>query len=94
MDIVVLRKGKKMYKRKRKGRSINHYWKFVKYKGDGAFYARCGCGFRYACFKHDPPNTLRSVPAPEKLYNYCPCCGARKKWYYEKPMKIDRYWFE
>ena len=83
-----------MSKKKRKGRAIDHCWQFVKYKGDGAFYAKCSCGFRYACYKHDPPNTLRSVPDPEKLYNYCPYCGARKTRYYDEPVYINKYWFE
>lgn len=80
----------------KKGRAKDHCWEFVKYKGDGAFYARCSCGFRYACYKHDPPDALRIVPAPEKLYNYCPHCGARKTRYYDEPIYIDKYkyWFE
>ena len=80
-----------MSKHKRKGRAIDHYWQFVKYKGDGAFYAKCSCGFYYDCYKHDPPDTLHSIPAPEKLYDYCPCCGAKKTRYYDEPIYINRY---
>ncbi len=81
-----------MPKHKRKGRAIDHYWRFCKYKGDMAFYAKCSCGFYYPCYKNSiPPNT---VPAPEKLFNYCPHCGARKIRYYKEPIYIDRYSFE
>lgn len=83
-----------MSKHKRKGRSIDHYWQFVKYKGNGAFYAKCSCGFHYACFRHEPPDTLHIVPDPEKLHNYCPHCGARKTRYYTEPVRINKYWFE
>ena len=79
-------------RKRRKGRSIDHYWQFVKYKGDGAFHARCSCGFRYSCYEHD--DALRIVPSPEKLYYYCPNCGERKTRYYEEPVYIDKYWFE
>ena len=80
-----------MSNHKRKGRSIDHYWQFVKYKGDGAFYARCSCGFYYGCDKPKFGNaTIPRVPDPEKLHHYCPNCGARKTKYYEEPIYIDR----
>lgn len=79
--------------KRRKGRSIDHYWQFVKYLGDAAYYAKCKCGFRYACYK-ELPDSILITPSPEKLYNYCPYCGARKTRYYEEPVYIDKYWFE
>ena len=82
-----------MSKRKRKGRAIDHVWEFVKYKGDLCFYARCSCGFRYGCWK-SKPGTLITEPAPEKLYNYCPLCGARKTKYSIRNERIDKYSFE
>lgn len=87
-------RGNVMSRHKRKGRAIDHYWQFCKYKGDTAFYARCSCGFRHPCFKNIQPNTLCIVPDPEKLFNYCPHCGARKTRYYEEPIYINRYSFE
>jgi len=83
-----------MSRHKRKGRAIDHCWKFCKYKGDISFYAKCSCGFLYPCYKNIPPNPIHIVPAPEKLFNYCPHCGARKTRYYEETIYIDRYLFE
>ena len=40
-----------MNNRSRQKRSTDHFWQVVKYKGDGAFYARCKCGYRYCCSK-------------------------------------------
>ena len=84
-----------MSRKKRKGRSIDHMWRFVKYKGDMAFYARCSCGFQYACYKeHSKEQRLPLEIAPEKLYNYCPLCGARKTKYFGSIMRIERYPWE
>ncbi len=84
-----------MSRHNRKGRSIDHYWQFVKYKGDVAFYAKCSCGFHYGCYKnHSIEQPFPIEPDPEKLYNYCPHCGARKTRYIGEPVYIDRYWFE
>ena len=79
---------------KRKGRGIDHQWKFYKYKGDAAYYARCKCGFEYACYKNTKPSGFPIVPAPEKLYYYCPHCGAKKTRYCAEPVYIDdaRWW--
>lgn len=79
--------------KKRKGRSIDHTWRFVQYKGDLAIYAKCSCGFRYACQRPDG-NMFKTVAAPEKLYYYCPICGARKTKYIEEIIKIDHSWWE
>ena len=80
-----------MSKKRRKGRSIDHTWQCVKYKGDIGYYAKCSCGFHYGC------NRGKGIAlefAPEKLWNYCPKCGARKKWYCEDVKYIDKYFFE
>ena len=77
------------------GRRKDHLWRFVKYKGDGCFYAKCSCGFYYGCDKPKFDNqTIPTVPAPEKLYNYCPNCGARKTRYIDEPEYIDKYMWE
>lgn len=78
--------------KRRKGRGIDHVWRFVKYKGDAAHYARCKCAFRYACYNMN--KGLGTTPAPEKLYYYCPMCGAKKTMYDEEVKKIDKYSFD
>ena len=84
-----------MSKKKRKGRGINHGWRFGEYKGDIAIYAICpDCRFIYACDKEKYRGGIPRVPAPEKLYPYCPLCGARKTWYEEEVEKIDMYPWE
>lgn len=84
-----------MSKHKRKGRAIDHYWQFVKYKGNEAYYAKCSCGFQYVCDKSKFENYhIPRTPDPEQLYNYCPICGARKTKYYPESVYIDKYWFE
>ena len=85
-----------MSKKKRKGRAIDHCWKFVKYKGDVGFYAKCNCGYHYGCSTRKYKDAaLPMIPAPGKLYNYCPHCGARKTRYCDEPIAyIDKYWFE
>lgn len=77
----------------KKGRRKDHLWQFVKYKGDAAFYARCSCGFYYACYKN-VVGQLSLEPDPEQLYNYCPLCGSRKIRYTETVKKIDKYSWE
>ena len=79
----------------KKGRRKDHLWQFVKYKGDGCFYAKCSCSFHYACDKPKFDNqTIPRVPAPEKLYYYCPNCGARKTRYIDEPKYIGKYIWE
>lgn len=78
----------------KKGRKKDHVWQFVKYKGDIAFYARCSCGFHYACYKNPVVGQLVLESAPEKLYKYCPFCGSRKTRYIETVKKIDKYPWE
>ena len=78
----------------KKGRRKDHVWQFVKYKGDGAVYAKCNCGFRYGCYKEKNKASLIMIPAPEKLYRYCPWCGSRKTRYIEEVKRKERYPWE
>lgn len=75
----------------RKGRGIDHHWEIRKYLGDIALYAHCKCGFEYACSssKRKPDGSFSFEQEITKLYSYCPCCGARKKWYNPEPKKIE-----
>lgn len=74
-------------------RGTDHCWSFVKYSDDQAIYAKCSCGFAYKCDKPpQPPKVLPLDPYPEKLYNYCPLCGARKTKYYPEVKKIKTLW--
>jgi len=73
----------------RKKRRKDHYWSFVKFDGNEAIYAVCSCGFCYLCYKSaQPPRVLPLEPDPDKLYPYCPLCGARKIKYYPEVKKI------
>ena len=55
-------------------------WKLVKYKGDISIYAKCKCGFRYACShsKKNEDGTWSFEQIVDNLYPYCPICGSRK----------------
>ena len=70
----------------RKGRGIDHNWEVRKYKGDGAYYACCRCGWYYACGSIID----RQKPEEWKMYPYCPSCGAHKKRYNIKPQKMEK----
>ena len=74
----------------RRGRRIDHSWEIRKYKYDMALYAHCRCGFQYAC-SHNKRTENGFILEQEisSLYNYCPNCGAHKKWYNEEPRKMD-----
>ncbi len=92
----------------KKGRRKDHIWRFVKYLGDAAIYAKCSCGFRYRCDKgingspigRDPDANglyycpICREPDANKLYYYCPICGSRKTRYIEKVERINKYSFE
>jgi len=67
-------------------RGKDSHWKVCRYTGDGAFYAHCKCGFYYSC--GDIINRIKDTDW--KIYRYCPCCGARKKWYNEEPIKMEK----
>lgn len=76
-------------KKRRKGRQIDHSWRFIRYKDDVAIYASCKCGYTYACYKIE--NIYTILPAPEKLHPYCPSCGSRKKTYTPDVVKVNVY---
>lgn len=71
---------------KHNGRGIDHHWNVRKYTGDAAYYARCRCGYYYCC----GDSLFRKNYVDWTLYNYCPSCGAHKKWLNPKPQLIDR----
>ena len=77
-------------------RGTDHEWLVVKYKGDGAVYARCKCGFEYNCGKSRrmEDGTWTMAQYPTIIYSYCPYCGARKKRYNEEPEKLDEFQWE
>lgn len=75
-------------------RGKDHTWELIKYKGDGAIYAKCKCKYYYRCStdaieEDGTRNPFHQVPTI--FYLYCPQCGARKKWYTNEIKKIDRY---
>jgi len=74
-------------------RGTDHEWQIVQYKGDIALYARCKCGYRYACSqsKRAPDGTWTFEQEVRWLHNYCPQCGARKLRYNENVVKLDEY---
>ena len=74
-------------------RGTDHEWLVVKYKGDGAVYARCKCGFEYDCGKSRcrEDGTWTMAQYPTIIYPYCLYCGARKKRYNEEPEKLDEF---
>ena len=80
----------------KKGRRKDHLWRFVKYRGVIGIYARCSCGFIYPCSKTEDPDhdNLRMVIDENRMYNYCPICGARKTRYDPEIKKIDKYPWE
>ena len=75
-----------MNKRKAMKRGTDHTWELRKYKGDGAWYINCKCGYETGCYKfnNNPFHiSLGWVPS------YCANCGAKKKWITEL-IKIDK----
>lgn len=75
-------------------RGTSHLWEIVKYQGDAAIYARCKCGFFYSVslFEKDDSGWRPPTKAdPQRLYNYCPQCGARKTKYIPEVKKLNIY---
>lgn len=74
-------------------RGTDHEWVVVKYKNDGAVYARCKCGFEYNCGKSRrlEDGSFSMAQYPTVMYPYCPWCGARKKRYNEEPVRLDEF---
>ena len=55
----------------------SNVWYVRQYKGDGALYAKCKCGYQYNCTDRG------KVPWQIKLgylYDYCPYCGRKMHW--------------
>ena len=75
-------------------RGTDHWWEVRRYRGDAALYAHCKCGFKYNCSSSRKDENGRWKETITKIYLYCPCCGARKKWYNDEPKKIEKYSWE
>ena len=69
-------------------RGKDSLWRPIKFKSDGAIYAKCKCGFYYPCYKED--EHFKISINPNKMYPYCPICGARKKRYLTEVEKLDK----
>lgn len=76
-------------------RGTDHTWEIRKYKGDGALYAHCKCGYEYAASENErnPDGSWSLKQVIYSLFRYCPWCGARKKWMTET-IKFNRTRFE
>ena len=77
-------------------RGTDHTWHLRKYSGDIAIYAKCSCGYEYACSrsKRNPDNTWSFEQEVWLFHNYCPHCGARKKYMGDFVEHIDRGWWD
>lgn len=64
-------------------RGTDHVWKLIKFKEDIAIYAKCKCGYFYACSQsarnEDGSPSFKQIPT--YFHRYCPNCGARKKYH-------------
>ena len=72
-------------------RGTDHYWEVRRYKDDIALYAHCKCGFEYSCSSsaRNEDGTWSFKQVITKIWQYCPNCGARKKWYNDIPKKCS-----
>lgn len=75
----------------RQKRGKDHAWKIVKCKPDIALYAKCKCGYKYSCSqsKRNADGTWSFEQEIVILHNYCPNCGARKKYYDDSEVPHD-----
>ena len=71
-------------------RGTDHVWEQIRYKADMGLYVRCKCGFRYCVGNAIQIESEKNI----FTYNYCPFCGARKKWITESIRFIDKFSFE
>ncbi len=82
----------------RKGRQIDRHWEIRRYKGDIALYAHCKCGFNYCCSSNkrneDGSWSFEQYINLNKIFHYCPNCGAHKKWYSNEIKKINKFQWE
>jgi len=72
-------------------RGTDHNWVIRRYKGDIAWYAHCKCGYEYNCSQFKKDSWQQEI---KWIYSYCPNCGARKKWYNEEPIKMEKTRYE
>jgi len=74
-------------------RGTDHNWEVRRYCGDIALYAHCKCGFYYCCSssKRNEDGTWSVEQEITRIYRYCLSCGARKKWYNEEPIKVNKH---
>lgn len=70
------------YHRKRNG------WYIRKYKGDGALYAICACGYKVPCYKQNGHFKVTIG----YTYPYCPMCGKRKSFWITRDDIYERYY--
>lgn len=77
-------------------RGTDHNWNLIKYNGDAAIYAECQCGHYYCCSvePRDEDGSWTFKQVPTFFYPYCPCCGARKKYFSKTIEKSTKYSFE
>ena len=77
-------------------RGVDHVWELSRYAGDIMIYAECQCGFRYGCShsKRREDGTWSIEQEVTNLYNYCPNCGARKKYRTEDIEQKEFYVWE
>lgn len=75
-------------------RGKDHTWQLVRYNGDVAIYAKCKCGYRYACSREEEDDDGYCREKASLFYSYCPHCGARKKWVTEETKRINKYPWE
>lgn len=77
-------------------RGRDHIWRIVKFKGDVTLYAKCKCGYYYPCSKSKrlEDGSWSAQQEIVFIHNYCPECGAKKKWWDETILRLDRYRWE
>ena len=75
-------------------RGTDHNWEVRRYKCDLAWYAHCKCGYQYNCSRplRNEDGSWNFKQYVAIIYPYCPNCGARKKYYNEEPIRVDKDW--
>jgi hypothetical protein len=63
-------------------------WYIRKYRGDGAIYARCRCGYQYGCYKTVDKFKIKIG----YTYPYCPQCGEFKRFLFMRDDIKERYY--